>query len=237
MLCGASTSLTAKPPNIEFWTSEHFEAYVRYLNKRPFAIYALSYLEKHLHRCEDARISGLVSQLYEQLTDSKNPASCIFGNWVPRNWCPEGAADERQNSGNAKEFRAVLLHTAIRKRYSRAAEILLIAGAEVEGLVNGKTPLIASAESGDYATARLLLGLGAFIGAKDDNKQTALHLAATNGHDAVAGLLIDRGADREAKDKEKQTALHLATANGHNSVVGLLIGRGADKEVKDILGW
>jgi ankyrin repeat protein len=234
MLCIANTLSTDQSPESRSWTSEHFEAYVRYLNKRQFITYALGNLSKHLHKCGQLTgISGLISLLREELT--KYPASYIFQHWDP---CDRGefiATNVEQSE--AMEFRGSLLHAATRMGYSRVVEGLLMAGAEVEACLDGKTPLIVSAESGDLATARVLLDHEALIDARDGNKQTALHLAAANGHNLVAGVLLDRGADKEAKDNDEQTALHLAAANGNNSMIGLLIDRGADRKAKDTLGW
>jgi ankyrin repeat protein len=233
MLCAANTPLVDQL-EVESWTSEHFEAYVQYLNKRPFLTYALSYLKKHLHKCDQViGVSRLVSQLREKLAEG--PAAYIFQQWDPCGWGQLVATNQEQDK--AKRFRLTLLHTATRMKYSQVVEVLLIAGADVESYLDGKTPLLVSAEGGDLVTARLLLDQGAFIDAQGSKKRTALHLAAANGHNPVAGLLIDRGADKEAKDDRGQTALHLAAANGHNSVIELLIDRGAHKKATDVFGW
>jgi ankyrin repeat protein len=230
MLCAADTTSIDQAVGSKSWTSEHFEAYAQYLSGRPFFNYALVYVKQHLQQCgQVAGASELISQLYKKLNES--PAAYVVENWIPRAWGQRIPAGEQQGYG--KRFRAELLHAATRMRYSQVVEALLIAGAEVEACIDGSTPLMVTAKSGDLATARILLDGGALIGARDGNKQEALHLAAANGNNPVVGLLIDRGAEKEAKDDKRQTALHLAAANGHNPVVGLLIDRGAEKEAKD----
>ena len=230
MLCTAKTASIDQTAEGKPWTTEHFEAYAQYLGGRPFFSYALEFVERHLEQCgQVAGDSELISQLHNKMSGSS--AAYILRNWIPQVWGQRIASHVQQ--GYDKHFRGELLHAATRMRYSQVVKALLIAGAEVEGCLDGITPLMVAAESGDLATAQVLLDRGALVRAADGNKQTALHLAAANGHNLVVGLLIDRGADKEAKDKVGRTGLHVAAANGHNLVVGLLIDRGADKEAKD----
>ena len=229
MLCAAKTS-SIEQAGGKPWTAEHFEAYAKYLSGRPLFNYALEYVERHLQQC--GHVEGdldIVSQLCNGLNN--NPGAYILKNWIPQAWGQRIPGHEQQDYG--KEFRAALLHAATRMKYPKVVEALLIAGAEAEVRLDGKTLLMVTAEGGDLATAWILLNRGVPIQAKNGKKQTALHLAAASGHKPVAGLLIDRGADKEAKDEKGQTPLHLAAANGHNPVARLLIDRGADKEAKD----
>jgi hypothetical protein len=220
MLCALSNAL----PNSE---SGDFEAYVKYLDERPFINYALSYFNKHLGECSSDRgVSQLLSLLSKQLTN--NPTSYLLEN---SGWGQTLVAHEQQDC--AKDFRNTLLHTATKMKLSRVVEVSLMAGAELENCLQSKTPLIVSAEGGDEATARLLLDEGASIEAKDNNLQTALLLAAMNGHSTMVRLLIDQGANKEATDGKGWTALHVAAGNGHETTVRLLIDRGANKEAID----
>ena len=230
ILCANAASILDRAVGSKSWTSEQFEIYAAYLSERPFLNYALGYVEQHLQKC--GQVSGdskLISQLHMKL--SEIPAAYIFTNWIPQSWGPRIPHHEQQDQG--KHFRAELLHAAARMKYSQVVEMLLVAGAEVEACRDGRTPLMVAAESGDMATALVLLDRGALIEAGDVKGQTALHLAAANGHNPMAGLLLDRGADKESKDNKDQRPLHLAAANGQNPVVRLLIDQGADKEAKD----
>ncbi|KAF2183361.1 hypothetical protein K469DRAFT_786021, partial [Zopfia rhizophila CBS 207.26] len=49
MFCAANTSLAEISLDIKSWTSEHFEVYAQYLDKRPLANYALYYLKHHIN--------------------------------------------------------------------------------------------------------------------------------------------------------------------------------------------
>jgi len=234
MLCAAK-SLQNEPPNIESWDSEHFEAYARYINERPFINYALSHLKNHMDGCrQDPNISHFVSQLAERLIGS--PAFFLLESWVSSNlnWTHTTSYEQ---SRAAENFRNQTLHAAIRMRFTVVAEALLRAGAQVEARLQGKTPLIVSAVRGDDMTIRLLIDWDAKE-AKDSKGGTALHHAASNGHDSTVRMLVETlGAYKEAKNDIGETALHHAASNGHNSTVYMLVETlGADKEAKNNQG-
>ncbi|KAF8535735.1 hypothetical protein BDD12DRAFT_326423 [Trichophaea hybrida] len=230
MLCAANTTLKPKLPSIDSWTSEHVEAYAEYLNQRPFINYALSHLTQHIEKCRQRdNFEQLVSLLCEQL--SNNPACLLLESWVESHLHRNIPTPEK---GLAKDFRIKLLHAATRRKYSHVVEAVLTTGANKEACLHDKTPLMVSAESGDEATARVLLDQKARIGATNKKKQTALHFAAAKAHDQMIKLLFHRGADKEAKDGEGRTALHHAASNGHNTTLQMLIETlSVDKETKD----
>ncbi|KAF8542374.1 hypothetical protein BDD12DRAFT_876727 [Trichophaea hybrida] len=220
-------------PGVDSWTPKHFEAYAEYLNKRPFINYALSHLTQHIESCRQrANFEQLVSLLCEQL--SNNPACLLLESWVESHLHQNISTPEK---GFANDFRIELLHAATRMKYSHVVEAVLATGADKEACLDDKTPLMVSAESGDEATARVLLDQEARIGAKDKNKQTALHFAAAKAHDQMIKLLFHRGADTEAMDGEGRTPLHHAASNGHNTTLQMLIKTlSVDKEVTDYYG-
>ena len=231
MLCITHISSIDERVRRSSWKPENFEVCAEYLSRRPFFNYALGYTKPHLHECSQGAWSWkIISEFNAKLKESR-AAGYLFWNWIPQAWLQRTATHEKLSYGI--DFRAELLHTAARMKYSQVVEALLIAGAEVEACLDGKSLLMVTAENGDLATARVLLDRGALTEAKNENKQTSLHLAAANGYSLVAELLIDRGADKEGKDVKGQTPLHRAAANGHNPVARLLIDRGADKETKD----
>ncbi|KAF8540115.1 hypothetical protein BDD12DRAFT_777518, partial [Trichophaea hybrida] len=220
MLCAANTSFENKLLSTESWTSEHFEAYAKYLNNRPFINYALRHLTQHIHECRQlANFQEHVSLLCGQL--SNNLACLLLESWIESHLQQKIAAPEEKVV--AKDFRIQLLHAATRMRYSKVVEAVLTTGADKDACLNDKTPLIVSAESGDEATARVLLDQEARIEVRDKNRLTALHFAAAKGHNQMIELLFHRGADKEATDGEGRTALHHAASNGHNTTVQMLI--------------
>ncbi|KAF2183392.1 hypothetical protein K469DRAFT_690132 [Zopfia rhizophila CBS 207.26] len=81
MLCAANTSLVGRLPDIESWTSEHYEVYAQYLNIRPLANYALCYLKHHIDGGQqDENVQSIVSQFIAELAD--NPAAYLLESWV-----------------------------------------------------------------------------------------------------------------------------------------------------------
>ncbi|EHK19986.1 uncharacterized protein TRIVIDRAFT_68568 [Trichoderma virens Gv29-8] len=53
MVCATSTSLLARLPNSKHWNSDHYEHYVKYLDKRPLASYTACFLKHHIDGCSD----------------------------------------------------------------------------------------------------------------------------------------------------------------------------------------
>ena len=230
MLCAANAELANKLPNVRSWTMEHFECYAQYLNERPLTSYALGHLKHHIDSCPHVdNPLHLVSQFVEELTD--NPAAYLLESWVTSHL--KKTLRNRELCEAAEDFRNEMLHVAARKRFPRAAEVLLLAGAQVEAPLQGKTPLIVSAEMGDNTMVLLLLEKGADIEAKTSDGRTALHRAAENGHEAAVRVLLEHRADVEAKDKDGGTALHWAAENGHEATVRVMLEHRADVDAKN----
>jgi len=235
ILCATNTSIENTFPSVDDdWKLEHFKAYADYLYKRPFISYALNHLTQHIRECKQlVNLEKIVTLLSEKL--SNNPASLLLESWIESHLQVNIAASEKKSV--AEDFRNNLLHAATEMKYSQVVEAVLTTGVNKEACVGGKTPLLVSAETGDIATAEVLLRKGARIDAKNDEKQTALLLAAAEGHDTMVSLLVNNGANKEEVDKYGRTALHHAAWNGHDSTVQLLVkALGADMEATDNMG-
>ena len=230
MLCVANTTLANKLPDIKSWTSKHFELYAQYLNEKPLINYVLCHLKHHIDgSCQAVYILRFVSQFVEELTD--NPAAYLLESWVSTHLNKTLPGHELGEA--AKDFRNRLLHVAVRMRFPGVAEVLLIASAQVEAQLQGKTPLIVSAEIGDDTMVKLLREKGAELENKSNSGQTPLSWAARNGHEAVVKLLLEKGAVLETKDSYYRTPLSWAAENGHEAVVKLLLEKGAELETMD----
>jgi ankyrin repeat domain-containing protein 50 len=234
MLCAANAELANKLPNIRSWALEHFECYAQYLNEKPLMNYAMDHLKHHIDSSRHVdNPLHLVSRFVEELTD--NPAAYLLESWVTSHL--KKTLRNRELSKDAENFRNEMLHAAARKRLRRAAEALLLAGAQVETPLRGKTPLIVSAEMGDNTTVQLLLEKGADIDAKADSGWKALHLAARNGYEAVVRVLLEHKADVDARIGHGWTALYLAARNGHEAVVRVLLEYKTDVDAGVVDEW
>ena len=103
---------------------------------------------------------------------------------------------------------------------------LLEHGAEVDRVARNAqiqtTALQAAAASGDFESARLLLGAGADPNRTQPGGFTALHAAAANGDEPLADLLLAHGADRAARIDDDKSAADLAGERGHAELAALL---------------
>jgi uncharacterized protein len=101
---------------------------------------------------------------------------------------------------------------------SQAMELLLANGAGLEARdVDGATPLIRAAESGNTDVVKLLLERGANVEARDKDGHTALIAAGCECASIdmpetidVLRLLLAKNADVDARDSAGQTALMTA---------------------------
>jgi len=158
----------------------------------------------------------------------------------------EELSAERQKSGGGHpasrinwtslgKLRGQALHAATALGLTKAVQILLDSGADMEVQVYPATgvgtPLDTAAFYGRIEVVRLLLEKGANI---DTTKSTfagvtPLVSAAYNGHTDVMRLLLQKGASIEATTSDYiTTPLDTAVYRGHIEVVGLLLENGAN---------
>ncbi len=140
-------------------------------------------------------------------------------------------------------------------------ELLLKAGADplVRDL-EGLTPIMATAHSGDAPTCEALLSWGAIVNEVADTGSTALMFAATQKKADVVQILLKAGANvnaavratpeyiemnKHALEAEEDvdehiegvTSLMLAAGGGHEEVVDVLLAAGANVSSKDENGY
>lgn len=127
------------------------------------------------------------------------------------------------------------LHVAAKNGHVGATELLIkcnnsLLSDEDEA---SNTPLHLAAQNGHPLTVEVLLGAGAAVDARNQNRWTPLDCAADNGHGEVVRVLVKAHAPIDAVDKNLHTPLHLAARKGHVDTIDVLIALGAGLHNKD----
>ncbi|EJT73975.1 hypothetical protein GGTG_07825 [Gaeumannomyces tritici R3-111a-1] len=106
-------------------------------------------------------------------------------------------------------------------------QLLLNAGADVDGGGDDTEPLMAASERGHGAIVKVLLDNGAKINAWDQLHNTALTMASEKGHLGIVQQLLDAGAEVNPQVEGIRTALIMASRWGHLDVTQKLLDAGA----------
>ena len=80
----------------------------------------------------------------------------------------------------------------------------------LKDFINLEDQLHFASENGLIEKAKILIGLGANVNAKDGNQKTPLHKASSNGHSEIAKILLQNGAEVNALNEFDFTPLHFA---------------------------
>uniref|UniRef100_A0A0G4HED6 Uncharacterized protein n=1 Tax=Chromera velia CCMP2878 TaxID=1169474 RepID=A0A0G4HED6_9ALVE len=151
------------------------------------------------------------------------------------------------------EMGRTIVHWAATHGSMKVLKVALDAGADIEALADGSTPLMCTATMikdrvfDSDAAAELLLDREADVNASGWDGRTVLHAAASYGCVKVLQLALDRGADIEARDREGKTPLHTVFRSksfymgshhmvGNPATAGLLLSRGADMNAREEIG-
>jgi ankyrin repeat protein len=151
--------------------------------------------------------------------------------------------DDYAGGGTALGLVATSIHPCNAGVQIALMEILVAAGARVEGLPGGWRPMDAAVANGCPEAAAWLADNGARVtlisaaalgridrleaeleGATRPDLEQAFILASGYGHTAAAELLLDRGVDIDAGNGR---AMRLALQYGHDATVEMLRARGA----------
>lgn len=134
---------------------------------------------------------------------------------------------------------AAKLHRAAGNGQVKQVEQLLAEGAEVDRLLDGKTPLWYAVQRGQPRTASLLLEKGADIRTKGPGGEDLWDLVLGNryqtypsqGQGECLALLIDQGFE------PRSTLLEVASRVDSQALVEAFLKSGADLEERDVNGW
>ncbi|KAF4444217.1 ankyrin repeat domain-containing 50 [Fusarium acutatum] len=234
MLCTAN--MATRPSDVRNWKLDDFVSCVHYINQRPLASYALTYLKYHLDRCQgDPYVRRLKSQFIDELIRTSDGAGYLLERWARSQLRKTLLSDQANRI--AETFRDKTLSTAVKNGFSEATEVLALAGTNVQLKdKNGRTLLLLAAAAGHKAVVHILLEYQADPDTTDKDGRTPLSWAAGNGHETVVRALLER-TSYIGPEKDGATPLCWASSNGHESVVRLLLDNGADPNVVDNNGW
>lgn len=166
-----------------------------------------------------------------------NKSKCTSGRWslddvraLLERSLTEPGFDVNVADGQGK----TLLRHAVELGLASDVWQLLEAGANVDAVHGGETPLMVAAQNGCTNTMRVLLEAGANANACSSyRRMTPLMFAVQCGHEDAVRLLLDAGADINAIDRYGKLALTYAVERGFHGVEAVLRERGAIESVWD----
>lgn len=120
------------------------------------------------------------------------------------------------------------LHYAVGYHDYPMCQLLLEKDIQPKRDIDGNTPMIVAAYSGDTSITNLLLTYEHEINVADEEGYTPLMVAAFYGHQAMVEWLIEHGAKLKIENHKSLTTLAIASQNGHTAVVKYLLEKGAD---------
>ena len=105
---------------------------------------------------------------------------------------------------------------------SEIMSLLIGRGADLEFKCQQMTPLMATAQEGHVAAARILIEAGANVNASSDDGLTPLMIAIRDGHTAIVEHLLTCRVDLEAKTKQGSDAMDVATQFEQPEIISML---------------
>lgn len=138
--------------------------------------------------------------------------------------------DETQN-------RIFFLHNAAKNGDAEMIRLLLLHGADEDGLSDeGCSALCGTVCGGYMAATQALLTAGADVNIECDHDRSVLHSAVHEGSVDVLRALLEAGIDVESADIEGRTALHWSVICSTQEVIGALVEAGANVHARDDTG-
>ncbi|KAF4341456.1 purine and uridine phosphorylase [Fusarium beomiforme] len=196
MLCSPGPEEIIDFPDVNLWTTEHYLCFARYLEDRPFALYALCHLGDHMTACP--RKEDLEELIWSFVSSLQHKSACyLFGSWANLNLNISGKdISGKDDGGQAEYFRDETLLVAARHGLLNAVSVLILAGA-TKNIADdeGKTPLSWAALKGHLRVVKFLVGWpGVDVNVQDGGGRTPYFLAKKVGHEDIVKLLLNTGS-------------------------------------------
>jgi ankyrin repeat protein len=126
------------------------------------------------------------------------------------------------------------LFQALKNKFQRIADLLILNGANVDPLVI-PNPLNQAIENGFEETVELLISKGADI-SNFEGRMYTLHNAVKHCSYKIVKILISKGANVNAKDNKLETPIFEAVRNNNYEIVSLLISENSALTLPNIDG-
>ena len=153
----------------------------------------------------------------------------------PNDPCPCGSAQKHKKCCGAVPPADDLCRAAYTGDDARVVS-LLNAGAVVDKMANGSTPMTLACFAGHVQIVSRLIDKGANVNKSEDIGDTPLSNASLFGHLAIVSLLVKTGADVDHPTAIGLTPLHCACSGDHLAVVSWLIEAGASLDMQTAEG-
>lgn len=159
---------------------------------------------------------------FQQLAKSVSPKISYTKQSIPK-LKQENQTDLHRliSSGEAEKFKEAL-------RLNKKA---------IDDVINGLTPIMLAASTGNDEIIHFLLTSGADPNKRGSMQRTALQYAAEKNHINAAKRLLAYGADVNAYDNGRLTPLIMAANRGYTDLALLFIQNGADVDIQHVEGW
>lgn len=116
-------------------------------------------------------------------------------------------------------------------------QIVSIDREAINAVVDGMTPIMLAASSGNVELIDLLFTQGADPNLRGSMQRTALQYASEKNHIEAARRLLAYGADIDAYDDGRLTPLIMAANRGYTELALLFTEKGADVNIQHVEGW
>ena len=145
-----------------------------------------------------------------------------------------GASFDKKDTQN----RTFFLHNAAKNGDAEMIRLLLLHGADKDGLSDeGCSALCGTVCGGYMAATQALLTAGAGVNIECDHDGSVLHSAVYEGSSVdVLRALLEAGVDVESADAEGSTALHWSAIYSTQEVIDALVEAGANVHARDDTG-